>query len=107
MKTISREQLKAKLDLGSSIKLVMALSEYDYRTLRIPGSLHFNSEQEALSTLNPEDEIILYCTDALCPTARVGYSWLTSRGYQNVSVYEGGIADWEAAGYPLEGGSAR
>lgn len=110
MNTISRDELKAKLDAGANIKLVMMLSDYDFQALHIPGSEHFpplTPQREWVkpdaSLLQNTDEIIVYATDPICPTARLGYHLLVLNGYTNVRLYEGGIADWEAAGYPLEG----
>jgi hypothetical protein len=48
IKTIEREELKAKLDRGDDIKLVMAMHEWGFRAAHIPDSLHFNTVEEAL-----------------------------------------------------------
>ena len=37
--TIEREELKAKLDRGDDFKLVMALNDFAFRAMRIPGSI--------------------------------------------------------------------
>jgi rhodanese-related sulfurtransferase len=103
MQTISREQLKVKLDRGDSFKLVMALGEWAFRAKHIPGSLFFNSPMEAFAALDPEDEIVVYCTGGDCLASRYAADRLTERGYQRVYHYPGGLADWEDAGYPLEG----
>jgi rhodanese-related sulfurtransferase len=110
MNLISRDELKAKLDAGHNVQLVMMLSEYDYRALHIPGSLHFYPitlqkewAQADLSMLKPDGEIVVYATNEICPTGRWGYQLLTANGFDNVYLYKGGIVDWEDAGYPLEG----
>ena len=110
MNTISRAELKAKLDARANIKLVMMLSDYNFGALHIPGSLHFqplNLQRDwvapDVSMFNASDEIIVYATDTICPAGRLGYHLFKLNGYYNVRLYEGGIADWEAAGYPLEG----
>lgn len=110
MNLISRDELKAKLDAGDNIQLVMMLNDYDYRTLHIPGSLHFQPVslqmewvKADLSMLRHDDEIVVYATNEFCPNGRWGYQLLKANGFQNLYLYGGGIADWEAAGYPLEG----
>src|SRR6266581_6156274 len=66
MKTISREELKQKLDREENFRLVMALAEWAYQAKHIPGSIHFTTMREALHSLNKEDEIVVYCSDANC-----------------------------------------
>lgn len=103
MNIITREELKAKLDRGEPIKLVMALGEWAFRAKHIPGSLNFPSPQEAVKALDKNDEIVVYCSDRNCFASRAAYQTLEKAGYTRLSRYEGGLADWEAAGYPLEG----
>ncbi|HXV35335.1 MAG TPA: rhodanese-like domain-containing protein [Gaiellaceae bacterium] len=102
-RTIDRAELKRKLDAGERLKLVMALGGFGFRAKRIPGSLGFDSPEEALAELEPEDEIVVYCAGESCAASVYAQRLLESRGYRNVRRYAGGIADWEAAGLPLEG----
>ena len=60
METIGRQQLKAKLDAGEDIKLVMTVGGWTFRAKHIPGSLSFPSPRCALQALERDDEIILY-----------------------------------------------
>ena len=48
MKTITREELKAKLDRGEDLKLVMTMSDGAYEWLHIPGSLHFERASDII-----------------------------------------------------------
>lgn len=100
---IDREELKRKLDRGERMKLVMAMPEWAYHNAHIPGSLHLTSIQEAALLLGPDDEIIVYCTGSPCPASLWAYQMLKQAGYQHVRYYAGGLADWDVAGYPLEG----
>lgn len=102
IKTIEREELKAKLDRGDDFKLVMAMHEWGFRAAHIPGSLHFNSVEEAGEGLDLDDEIVVYCSDPACVASQFAYRWLVQNGYTNVRRYSGGISDWAAAGYELE-----
>jgi rhodanese-related sulfurtransferase len=103
LKVISREELKEKLERGDNFKLVMTLNEWAYRASHIPGSLNINPINKAENLLNKDDEIIVYCSDEACLSSRAAYQYLERAGYQNVRRYSGGLADWTAAGYPLEG----
>ena len=103
MNLIDREELKAKLDRGDDFKLVCALSEWAFKAKHIPGSIHVDAADKALELLDPSDEIVVYCSDPNCPASKYAYHILTTNGYENVRRYEGGILDWEEAGYPVEG----
>ena len=101
--TIAREELKAKLDKGESIKLVMALSRWAFEAKHIPGSLHFDDPNDLYAALREDDEIIVYCSNVDCLSSVALYRALVARGYRNVRRYAGGLLDWEEAGLPLEG----
>ena len=103
MKTINREELRQKLDRQDDFRLVMALPEWAYQAKHIPGSRHFATMQEALQSLNKEDEIVVYCSDEACIASKAFGQLLERHGYTHVLHYAGGLADWEQAGYPLEG----
>ena len=103
IKTIEREDLKAKLDRGDDFKLVMAMHEWGFRAAHIPGSVHFSTVEEASRDLAHDDEIVVYCTDPDCVSSQFAYQWLVEDGYTNVRRYAGGLSDWVAAGYELDG----
>jgi rhodanese-related sulfurtransferase len=103
MSTITREELKQKLDRGGDFKLINCLEDWMFRAKRIPGSIHFESLKHALNTLDPEEETIVYCSNSGCTASVLVYQQLLDHGFQNLKHYAGGIADWEDAGYPLEG----
>ena len=103
MELISREELKEKLDRGDDFKLVLTLGDWAYQAKRIPGSLNVFAAEIAKELLGPDDEIVVYCSHDGCAASKYAYHLLTSNGYKNVRRYSGGIADWEEAGYPLEG----
>jgi rhodanese-related sulfurtransferase len=77
LELISREELKQKLDGGEDVKLLCTLGEWAYRGVHIVGSIHVDSREKAAELLALDD--------------------------QDVKRYAGGLEEWEAAGYPLEG----
>ncbi len=103
MKTINREELKAKLDRGEDVKLVMTMNDAAYDWLHIPGSLHFKRVSDAVTRLNPDDEVVVYCSNPLCYYSIQAYHALRSKGFKKVCRYAGGLMDWQEAGYRLEG----
>jgi rhodanese-related sulfurtransferase len=104
--TISREELKLKLDANEPIKLVMALNRWAFDAKHIPGSLYFEAQEDLYAALDPNDEIIVYCSNIDCLASVALYWALLDRGYLHVKRYAGGLIDWEDAGMPLEGSSS-
>ena len=103
MNLISREELRRKLDRGDEFKLVMTLSAFAYRSKHIPRSLYFETVDEAVAALDRDEEIVVYCADVYCAASIYAYRFLEREGFTRVRRYAGGVADWEEAGYPLEG----
>jgi rhodanese-related sulfurtransferase len=58
-------------------------------------------EPEIRAAARAGHPVVLYCTDAACPDARAMAEQLAARGHP-VSILAGGIADWRAAGLPIE-----
>ncbi len=103
METIERDDLKASLDRGDQLKLVMAMHEHHFEAAHIPGSVQLFSVEDAERHLQHGDDIIVYCSDRSCVASRVVAQKLITAGYEHVRHYPGGLSEWQAAGYPLEG----
>ena len=103
IRTIDRNELKAKLDRRDPFKLIMALNRWAYDAKHIPGSLHFDTPDELYAAVQPDDEVVVYCSNVDCLSSVALYRDLVRRGYRNVRRYSGGLLDWEDAGLPLEG----
>jgi rhodanese-related sulfurtransferase len=103
VRTIGREDLKAKLDRGDDLKLIMALNRWAFDAKRIPGSIHFDTPAELYAAVRPEDEVVVYCSAIDCLSSVALYRDLVAHGYRSVRRYAGGLLDWEDAGLPLEG----
>jgi rhodanese-related sulfurtransferase len=103
IRTIARDELKAKLDRSDRFKLIMALNRWAFEAKHIPGSLHFDTPEELYANVRPEDEVVVYCSNVDCLSSVALYRDLVRRGYPNVRRYSGGLVDWEDAGLPLEG----
>lgn len=103
IRTISRDELKAKLDRGDDFRLVMTLHEFAFQAAHIPGSEHYPTIPEIYANLDPDEEIVVYCSDEACVASKLAYQHLVEHGFTNVRRYAGGLSDWHAAGLPLEG----
>ena len=103
VRKISRKELKARLDRGDAIKLVMTMNEWQFEAEHIPGSIWVADKKRAERLLDPKDEIVTYCSDRACSASRMAAHLLEKSGYRHVWHYEGGLQEWTAAGYPVEG----
>ena len=103
IRTISLEELRAKLARGDDFKLVMALNRWAFDAKHIPGSLHFDAPDELYAAVRPDDDVVVYCSNVDCLSSVALYRDLVRRGYGNVRRYAGGLLEWEDAGLPLEG----
>ena len=103
MNMISREELKEKLDRRDNFKLVMVLDDWQFRAKHIPGSFNIPTPETVGEMLDPDEEIVVYCSSEDCAASKHAYGILEACGYMKVRRLAAGIAGWEEAGYPLEG----
>ncbi len=108
--TISRDELKAKLDSRAPVILVEALPEKYYRHAHLPGAINIPHDQvDALAPrLLPDKaaEIVVYCANLPCQNSKIAAGRLVDLGYANVREYAEGKQDWIDAGLPVESGLA-
>ncbi|MFQ5942621.1 MAG: rhodanese-like domain-containing protein [Anaerolineales bacterium] len=103
MREISADELKAKIDRNDDFRLVMTLGDLAFQGKHIPGSIDLHEPESLAAELDPEEDIVVYCSDRLCPASMMAYHYLETHDYKKVRRYSGGLTEWEAAGYPLEG----
>jgi rhodanese-related sulfurtransferase len=110
VQTITRDDLKAKLDRGARVTLVEALPAKYYEDKHLPGAINMpHDEVDALAPrLLPDKaaEIVVYCASGPCKNSGIAARRLAETGYTNVRDYHEGKADWIEAGYPVESGAA-
>jgi|TARA_R100000655_G_scaffold30719_3_gene61716 rhodanese-related sulfurtransferase len=109
MNTITRDQIKARLDAGEPTVLVEALPARYYEAEHLPGAInipHGEISARAARELPDKDAtIVLYCASTDCQNSRIATEFLRGAGYRNALEYVEGKADWKEAGYPMEGRS--
>jgi rhodanese-related sulfurtransferase len=110
VQTISRQDLRAKLDRGDKVILVEALPAKYYEDSHLPGAINIpHDEVDALAAgLLPDKaaEIVVYCANSPCRNSGIAARRLAEIGYTNVHDYDAGKADWIEAGLPVERGRA-
>jgi len=102
---ITRERLKAKMDAGEDFVLVDVLSAESYRERHLPRAISVPLStlgETAAQSLDRSKEIIVYCTSFQCMASRMAAQRLEDYGFKRVLAFEGGLADWEEAGFPFE-----
>lgn len=107
--TISREDLKARLDAGDDVTIVEALGGMYYADAHLPGAINIPHDQ--VDTLAPQlltkkdAEIVVYCSNTACPNSTIATRRLLHLGYTRVFEYVEGKQDWIEAGYTVERGN--
>jgi rhodanese-related sulfurtransferase len=90
--------------------LLDARTAQEFYTGTIPGalSLPMRDVDEAFVDVQlmilPEESVITFCSGASCDDALLLALFLREQGYTNVAVFAGGIEEWIAADYEVEGG---
>lgn len=106
--TISREQIRARLDSGEPITLVEALPQQYFTKQHLPGAINLPHDQvsELAADLLPDKDalIVVYCANSECKNSGIAREALEQMGYTNVLAYVEGKQDWLEAGYPVESG---
>ncbi|MFQ5546154.1 MAG: rhodanese-like domain-containing protein [Acidiferrobacterales bacterium] len=108
VRTITRNEIKQRLDNNDSMILVEALPEKYYRHTHLPGARHLPHDHvhELASEVlpNKDDFIVVYCANTPCKNSTEASSALVKLGYSNIAEYVEGKQDWIDAGLPTESG---
>ena len=106
MKKINGQELKKQLEAGGDLVVVEALPEEYYRSGHIPGAAHLPLESidRRAATVIPDCHapVVVYCASEACENSHLAAKRLVELGYENVSIYPGGKADWKKLGHSLE-----
>lgn len=104
---MAKEELKKMIDEGEEFELINVLGPEQFEAKRIPGSINIPVDkiEKKIEDKVPNKgrKIVVYCASFSCHASPTAAKKLEEMGYNNVYDYEGGIRDWEEAGYNLEG----
>lgn len=109
MRTISTDELRARLDDERAPVLIDARSPASFERAHLPGAVSGKSDDivEQAESLAPDREatVIAYTGDSTCRRALRAAERLEGLGYTDVLVYEGGLEEWRGEGLPVEQGA--
>ena len=99
---IDRELAKKMYDLG--ILFVDAREMKEYNESHITGAILEPAVSGELTKISPPDKpLITYCSGGHCDLSfELAVELMEEYNYEKVFVYEGGLPDWEEAGYPVD-----
>lgn len=110
-KTIERSELAQALAEGRRPVLLEALDNAYFVRGHLPGAIALplgRLQEIARERLSDKSApLVVYCASSTCRNSDVAARALVALGYENVSVYQGGKADWIEAGLPVEEGPER
>jgi rhodanese-related sulfurtransferase len=113
VKILSATQLQSMLARGDELLLIDVLPPVSFSKGHLPGAVNvsfyedgFLERIDALAC-DRDATVVVACVSASCNASAKAAELLAGAGYANVFDFEGGLREWEEAGFPMEGGSAR
>ncbi len=91
------------MDAGANIVIVDVRSLEYYEKSHILGAISLPKVNGPYTILDGYDEIYTYCTWADENISARAAQRIITEGYENCLTIEGGLAEWEKAGYPVDG----
>jgi rhodanese-related sulfurtransferase len=104
-KIIDTDDLDRRLSKGGIVNFWNVLSDDYFTGELIPGSRHVpvdrvGREARALG-LDPDAEIVVYCSGPTCPNSSTAARKLAGLGYRSVREYADGLSAWKEAGHTV------
>ena len=111
-KTITPQTLNQWADEGQAFNLISTLTADHFAQTHLPGAQNacvfevtFLDQVTAI-TVDKQARIVLYGASENSMEAAVAAEKLQRAGYTDISILEGGLRAWRAAGFPLNGAAA-
>lgn len=109
IKEITSDDLKGLMDSGADFLLVDLLGEKSYESLHVPGAVSvdpgegFVEKVEELTGGDKGKRVIVYGANFKDELSTAKAWDLVGGGFTDVIDFKGGLKDWAAELYPLEG----
>ncbi len=100
--SIAPSEISSRREAGQAPVVIDVRTPEEFAAGHIPGAVNipFDEVAERISEVEAPHGVALYCM--VGPRARRGETALLASGYTSVFHLEGGLAAWQAAGYPVE-----
>jgi rhodanese-related sulfurtransferase len=105
VKTISRDELRSKLNRGERFVLLETLPKSSYDHAHLPTAKNLPPDEiKNIASLVPDKnaEIIVYCANPTWHASENAARELAAMGYTNIRDYAEGKQDWLDAKLPVE-----
>ena len=104
IKNINVHELKKRRDANPKLCLIDVREDHEWQEQHIPGALHIPKDEIAsrIAASVPEYDCPIYLHCRGGTRSMHAANTLLSLGYQDVYSIDGGIAEWEKSGYPVE-----
>lgn len=107
MRTINAKQLHEMMLKHPGMPVVDVLAKDTHRKAHIPGSINVPLEGDGFLdrlrriSADPNQPVVVYCKNKDCDASPRAAARLEDAGYAEVIDFEGGMTEWENAGYSL------
>lgn len=68
----------------------------------VPTNASLDRKVEIVDSLDKDQLLVVYCNNEKCHSAKNFAGFLIHYGYKKVLLFEGGLEEWNNAGYPVE-----
>jgi len=111
MHTMIAQDLQQEMEEDRHLLVLNVRSTEEFEEGHIPGSHNIPQDapdflkQVADLTGSRDRRIVVHCSGITCDASAKALEALTRAGFTNVHRFEGGMADWKKAGFPVVTGS--
>lgn len=102
--TLNVHELKQRRDANPDLCLIDVRENDEWQAMRIPGTLHIPKDKITIDIENKvpdrDHPVYLHCHGGV--RSLYAAHCLLDMGYKEVYSINGGIAEWERSGYPVE-----
>ncbi|MEA3249629.1 MAG: rhodanese-like domain-containing protein, partial [Patescibacteria group bacterium] len=112
VKEITSDDLKKLMDTGVEFVLVDLLGEKSYESLHVPQAVSVEPGEGFIEKMielvkgDLDASVIVYAANFRDELSTIKAQQLLGAGFTNVLDFKGGLKDWAAELYPLEGARA-
>ena len=108
-KTLAARELHEWMSEGAELVLVDVLPRVSFDKQHLPGSVHASFyepdflERIEEAVASPRERVVVYCNSKSCNASARAARALLEAGYSEVYDFEGGVDEWRAEGFRVDG----